>query len=143
MVPIMSIAKVSISGISSVPKSSIPRNTSMSIINTGDHSNIMGVASGIGIVYGKSMVDLGNSVGIRLGVRVSLSFPIVSVAIAGISMMSIAGISSVTNSSISSNMSMSIIHPCDHSNVMRVASSIGIVYRESMVDLTKSVSIGI
>merc|ERR1712055_1273793 len=135
MVPIMSIAKVSISGISSVPKSSIPWNTSMSIINTGDHSNIMGVASGIGIVYGKSMVDLGNSVGIRLGVRVSLSFPIVSVAI--------ASISSVTNSSISSNMSMSIIHPCDHSNIMRVASSIGIVYRESMVDLTKSVSIGI
>ena len=44
----------------------------MSIINTGDHSNIMGVSSGIGVGLGKTICDLAEGVGIGVSIRVSL-----------------------------------------------------------------------
>merc|ERR1711872_377427 len=56
-------------------------------------------------------------------------------------MMAICSKATVSNCAISSNMSMSVINSSDHANIVRVSSGIGIMYRKSMVDLAKSISI--
>ena len=44
----------------------------MTVVNTSDHSNIMGVSSGISIGLGKTIGNLTEGVSIRLSIRVSL-----------------------------------------------------------------------
>merc|ERR1719341_20624 len=118
----------------------------MTIVNSSNDSNIMRVSSTIGIMNWESMVDLAKSVGIGIGfgIRVSVTLSIVAMdSMVGISMVSICSISSVSNGTIPRNTSMTIVNSSNDSNIMRVASSIGIVNWESMVDLAKSVGIGI
>merc|ERR1712002_1381574 len=59
------------------------------------------------------------------------------------SIASIATIATVTNSSISRYMAMAIINSSDDSDIVRMASSVGIGLREAVGNLTKGVSLGI
>merc|ERR1711915_920120 len=107
---------------------------SMSVINSSDHANIVRVSSGIGIMYRKSMMDLAESISIRLSFSITFSI----VAMVGISM-----VSSVANGTIASNMSMTIVYASNNTYIMGMSSSISVMDWETMVNLTKGVSIGL
>merc|ERR1712203_1019813 len=53
-----------------VSDSSVAGHTSMTIVNTSDHTNVVGVAGGIGVVLGKAVSNL--SEGVSLSIRVSV-----------------------------------------------------------------------
>ena len=70
---IASVADMSISTVvSTVADCSVARHTSMSVVNTSDDPNVVGVASGIGVVLGKAVSNLTKSVSISLGLRISV-----------------------------------------------------------------------
>ena len=58
--------------VSTVANGAVARDTSMTVVNTSDHTNVVGMASGIGIVLGKTISDLSEGVSICLSIRVSL-----------------------------------------------------------------------
>merc|ERR1719295_2395967 len=58
--------------VSTVTNGAVARDTSMAIVNPSDHSNVVGVSGGIGIVLGKTISDLAEGVGIGVSIRVSL-----------------------------------------------------------------------
>merc|ERR1719222_385927 len=45
----------------------------MTVVNTSDHTNVVGVASGIGVVLGKSVSDLAEGVSISISISISVS----------------------------------------------------------------------
>merc|ERR1711915_531876 len=108
----------------------------MSIIDSSDHADIVRVSSGIGIMYRKSMMDLADSISIRLSFSITLSI----VAMLGISMVTIAIVSSVANGTIASNMSMTIVNASNNAYIMGMSSSISVMDWETMMNLTKGVS---
>merc|ERR1739838_200856 len=138
------------SSISTVSNSTISRDTSMSVVNTSYNSNIMGMSCCISIVDWEPMMNLAESVSIRirLGIRVSfaLSKEASDTSIAGIAMMSISSkssISTVSNSAISRDTSMSIVNTSYNSDIVGMSCSIGIVNWESLMNLAESVSFSI
>merc|ERR1719474_2509006 len=64
---IASVADVTVSTVvSTVSNCSVARNASMSVVNAGDHSHVVGVSSGVGVVLGKTIGDLTEGVGISI-----------------------------------------------------------------------------
>merc|ERR1719394_1877532 len=70
---IASVADMSISTIvSTVSDCSVARNASMSVVNASDHSYVVGVSSGVGVVLGKTVGNLTEGIGISLRIRISV-----------------------------------------------------------------------
>merc|ERR1740128_422395 len=162
----ISISKASIAignwgsnSMSSIAKMS---NTSISGISwggvsgTGDYSNIVRVASGIGISNRKSMGNLANSVSIRvslsrtLAIVSSISKTRISIgnrggnsmsSIAKVSNTSIPSISKMSNTSISSISTVTNSTQSLHKTVAIVHTSYNTAIGESRCDLANSVGI--
>merc|ERR1712002_27386 len=126
----------SITSITTVTNSSITSYTTMSIINSGDNSDIMRMASSVSIGLRESVGNLAEGVGIRVG----LTLAIEAMMVATID-TSIASIATVSDSSITSYMTMSIVNSGDNSDIVRMASSVGIGLRESVSNLANGVGI--
>merc|ERR1712098_918072 len=108
-----------IASIATVSDSSIASYMAMTIVNSGDNSDIVRMASCVGIGLREPVGNLANSVGIR----VSLTLAIVSsVAPINASITSITSIATVSDSSVTSYMTMSIVNSSDNSNIVRMAS---------------------
>ena len=70
---VASVANMTVSTVeSTVANGSVARHKSMSVVNTSDDPNVVGVASGIGVVLGKTVGNLAEGVGISLGLRISV-----------------------------------------------------------------------
>merc|ERR1719153_1612402 len=129
-----------IASIATVSDGSITSYMTMSIVNSSDNSNIMRMASSVGIGLGESVGNLANGVSIRVSLTLAI---VTSVATINTSITSITSIATVSDSSITSYTTMSIINSGDNSDIMRMASSVGIGLRESVGNLAEGVSLGI
>merc|ERR1719348_1206610 len=146
---VASVADMTVSTVvSTVSNGSVARNTSISVVNAGDHSDVVGVASGVGVVLGKTVSNLAESVGIsislRLGLRVSfgITLAVVVSSIASVADVSISTVvSTVADCSVARHKSMSVVNASDDPNNVGVASGIGVVLGKAVSNLTKSVSI--
>jgi len=98
------------------------------------------MASSVGIGLRESVGNLANGVGIRVSLTLAI---VTSVATIDTSITSITSIATVSDSSITSYMTMSIVNSGDNSDIMRMASSVGIGLRESIGNLAEGVSLGI
>merc|ERR1719342_391579 len=130
----------SITSIATVSDSSITSYMTMSIVNSGDDSDIVRMASSVGIGLRESIGNLANGVGIRVSLTLAI---VTSVATIDTSITSITSIATVSDSSITSYMTMSIVNSGDNSDIMRMASSVSIGLRESVGNLAEGVSFGI
>merc|ERR1712098_458952 len=110
----------------------------MSIVNSGDNSNIMRMASSVGIGLRESVGNLAKGVGIRVG----LTLAIEAMTVTSIN-TTITSIATVSDSSIASYMAMSIVNSGDDSDIVWMASSVSIGLRESVGNLANSVGIRI
>merc|ERR1719260_664719 len=119
-----------------VSDSSIASYMAMSIVNSGDDSDIVRMASSVSIGLRESIGHLANGVGIRVSLTLAI---VTSVATIDTSITSITSIATVSDSSIT----MSIINSGDNSDIMRMASSVSIGLRESVGNLAEGVSLGI
>merc|ERR1719153_587567 len=90
----------------------------------------MRMASSVGIGLRESVGNLTESVGIRVGLTLAIG----AMMVASIN-TTIASIGTVSDSSITSYMAMSIVNSGDDSDIMRMASSVGIGLRESVGNL--------
>merc|ERR1719348_474092 len=148
---VASVADVTVSTIvSTVSNSSVARDTSIAVINAGDHSYVVGMSSGVGVVLGKAVGNLAKSVGIsislRLGLRVSfgITLAVVMSSKASIADMSISTVvSTVADCTVARHKSMSVVNTSDDPNVVGVASGIGVVLGKAVSNLAKSVSISL
>merc|ERR1719153_1431778 len=129
-----------IASIATVSDSSITSYMAMSIVNSSDNSNIMRMASSVGIGLGESVGNLANGVSIRVSLTLAI---VTSVATINTSITSITSIATVSDSSITSSTTMSIINPGDNSDIVRMTCSVSIGLRESVGNLAKGVSLGI
>merc|ERR1712066_746062 len=71
--------------------STVARVTSVTVVDTSDHTNVVGMACGVGIMLRKTVSNLSEGVSLRLSLGVSLSLTL-SVVVSSIS--SIADVSS-------------------------------------------------
>ena len=134
-----------------VADGSVARDASISIIDSGDDSNVVGVSGGISVMLGKAVGNLSKSVGFGIGIGVSLALAVVVATEAVAAEASVADVSSsvttivsaVANGSISRDTSMSVVYSSDDSNVVRVAGGIGVVLGKTVGNLAESVSIGL
>merc|ERR1711934_1218858 len=142
---VSSKASVVVSAIEArVADGSVARDASISIIDSGDDSNVVWVSGGIGVMLGKAVGNLSKSVGFGFGIRVSLALAVVVAAeasVANVSSSVTTVVSAVANGSIARDTSMAIVYPSDDSNVVRVAGGIGIVLGKTKSNLANSVSI--
>merc|ERR1719481_2397501 len=106
-----------ITSIATVSDSSIASYMAMSIVNSGDDSDIVWMASSVGIGLRESVGNLANSVGIRISLTLTI---VSSVATIDTSITSITSIATVSDSSITSYMAMSIVNSGDDSDIMRM-----------------------
>merc|ERR1712240_96251 len=128
----------SITSITTVSNSSITSYMTMSIVNPGDNSDIVRMASSVGIGLRESIGNLANVVGIRVSLTLAI---VTSVAPINTSISSITSIATVSDSSITSYMTMSIVNSGDNSDIVRMASSEGIGLREPVGNLANGVGI--
>merc|ERR1719153_1343431 len=126
--------------IARVSDSSIASYMAMSIVNSSDDSDIVRMASSVGISLRESVGNLAKSVGIRVSLTLAI---VTSVATIDTSITSITSIATVSDSSITSYTTMSIINSGDNSDIMRMASSVGIGLREPVGNLAEGVSLRI
>merc|ERR1719481_973394 len=84
----------------------------------------MRMASSVGIGLRKSVGNLAKGVGIRVG----LTLAIEAMTVTSIN-TTITSIATVSDSSIASYMAMSIVNSGDDSDIVRMASSVGIGLR--------------
>merc|ERR1719341_2487207 len=119
----------------------------MTVVNPSDHTNVVGVASGIGIVLGKTVSDLAEGVSISVSISLSLSLGVglsltlavevstvanVSTNVSNISRVADVSsrvstvVSTVANSAVAGDTSMAVVNTSDHTNVVGVASGIGL-----------------
>ena len=125
-----------------VSNSSVARDTSVAVVHTSDDANVVRVAGGVRVVLGKAVSDLTKSVGI--GIRVGITLAVVVASIASISDMSItAVVSTVANGSVARHVTMSVVNASDHSDVVGVASSVGVVLGKTVGNLAEGVGISI
>merc|ERR1719334_259478 len=127
-----------ITSIATVSDSSIASYMAMSIVNSGDDSDIVWMASSVGIGLRESVGNLTNSVGIRISLTLTI---VTSVATIDTSITSITSIATVSDSSITSYTTISIVNSTDNSDIVRMASSVGIGLRESVGNLANGVGI--
>merc|ERR1719348_245215 len=148
---VASVADVTVSTVvSTVANGSVARHTTMPVVNASDHSYVVGVASGVGVMLGKAVGNLAKSVGISisisLGLRVSfgITLAVVVSSIASVADMSISTVvSTVADCSVARHKSMSVVNTSDDPNVVGVASGIGVVLGKAVSNLAKSVSISL
>ena len=134
-----------------VADGSVARDASISIIDSGDDSNVVGVSGGISVMLGKAVGNLSKSVGFGIGIGVSLALAVVVATEAVAAEASVADVSSsvttivsaVANGSIARDASMAVVYSSDDSNVVRVAGGISVVLGKAKSNLAKSVSIGL
>merc|ERR1719260_681043 len=107
-----------ITSIATVSDSSIASYMAMSIVNSGDDSDIVRMASSVSIGLRESVGNLTKSVGIRVSLTLAI---VTSVATIDTSITSITSIATVSDSSITSYTTMSIINSGDNSDIMRMA----------------------
>ena len=152
----------SVSGIASVVSSvvstidatvangSIARHTSVAVVNSSDDSNIVGVASGVGVMLGKAIGNLAKSVGIRIRISLTLAVVVSTVArVANVSTVAVARVASrvtsvvstVANGSVARDTSMTVVNTSDHTNVVGVASGIGVGLGKAVGNLAEGVGI--
>ena len=150
----------SVSGIASVVSSvvssidatvangSIARHTSVAVVNSSDDSNIVGVASGVGVMLGKAIGNLAKSVGIRISLTLAVVVSTVArvanvstVAVARVASRVTSVVSTVANSSIAGDTSMTVVNTSDHTNVVGVASGIGVGLGKAVGNLAEGVGI--
>merc|ERR1712042_210710 len=151
VVAVASVANMTVSTVvSTVANGSVARHKSMSVVNASDHSYVVGVASGVGVVLGKTVGNLAKSVGIssslRLGLRVSfgITLAVVVSSVASVADMSISTVvSTVADCTVARHKSMSVVNTSDDPNVVGVASGIGVVLGKAVSNLAKSVSISL
>merc|ERR1719187_3138090 len=115
--------------ISTVTNSTIARNYTMAIVNSSNDSNIVGMASSIGISLRESIGNLSEGVGISISISLGLTVSFTLAIVTTID-TTIAMISTVTNSTIARNYTMTIVNSSNDSNIVGMASSIGISLRE-------------
>merc|ERR1712243_205402 len=121
-----------------VAEGSIARDTSISVVDSGDDSNVVGVSSGVGVMLGKAIGNLAKSVGIR----VSLTLAVVVSTVARVANVSVTSVvSTVSNGSIARDTSMTIVDTSDHTNVVGMASGVGIMLRKTVSNLSEGVSL--
>merc|ERR550517_2407542 len=95
-----------------VSNSSVARNTSVAVVNASDDSNIVGMAGGVGVVLGKAVGNLTESVGISI--RVGLTLAVVVATIASVANMTVSTVvSTVANGSVARHASMSVVNAGD------------------------------
>ena len=148
----LAIVGSSVSGIASMVSSmvstidatvadgSIARDTSISVVDSGDDSNVVGVSSGVGVMLGKAVGNLAKSVGI--GIRVSLTLAVVVSTVARVANVSVTSVvSTVSNGTIARDTSVTVVDTSDHTNIVGMASGIGIVLGKTVSDLSEGVSI--
>ena len=147
---VSSKASVVVSAIeATVADGSVARDASISIIDSGDDSNVVGVSGGISVMLGKAVGNLSKSVGFGIGVSLALAVVVAAEAVAAeasvadVSSSVTTIVSAVANGSIARDTSMPIVYPSDYSNVVRVAGGIGVVLGKTVGNLAESVSIGL
>merc|ERR1719430_1400043 len=120
----------------------------MTVVNTSDHTNVVGVASGVGVVLGKTVSDLTEgvcisiSISLRVGLGLTLAVVVSTVAsIADVSSRVTSEVSTVANGSIARDTSMTVVNTSDHSNIMGVASGISVGLGETVGNLAEGVGI--
>merc|ERR1719348_403244 len=151
VVAVASVANMTVSTVvSTVANGSVARHKSMSVVNASDHSYVVGVASGVGIVLGKTVGNLAKSVGIsislRLGLRVSfgITLAVVVSSVASVADMSISTVvSTVADCAEARHTSMSIVHSSDNPNVVGMASGIGVSLGKTVSNLAEGVGISL
>jgi len=138
--------------VSTVADGAVARNTSVAVVNASDHSHVMGMASGVSIVLGKTVSDLaeGVSIGVslRLSLRVGLSLTLAVVVssvarVANVSSRVTTEVSTVANGSVARDTSVAVVNTSDHSNIMGVSSGIGVGLGKTICDLAEGVGIGV
>merc|ERR1719347_107014 len=127
-----------ITSIATVSDSSIASYMAMSIVNSGDDSDIVWMASSVGIGLRESVGNLANSVGIRISLTLTI---VTSVVTIDTYITSITSIATVSDGSIASYMAMSIVNSGDDSDIVRMASSVSIGLRESVGNLSNGIGI--
>merc|ERR1712133_122381 len=130
----------SITSIATVSDSSITSYMTMSIVNSGDNSDIVRMASSVCIGLRESVGNLANGVGIRVSLTLAI---VTSVATIDTSITSITSIATISDSTITSYTTISIVNSGDNTDIMRMASSVGIGLRESIGNLAEGVSLRI
>merc|ERR1719339_365935 len=118
----------------------------MTVVNTSDHTNVVGVAGGIGVVLGKAVSNLSEGVSLSVSLRVSVSLTLAVVVAAVASVADVSSrvasvVSTVADGAVTGDTSMSVVNTSDHSNIMRVASGISIGLGKTIGNLTEGVSI--
>merc|ERR1712240_947946 len=100
--------------IESMMVASVSSITSVSgVTDSSDDSNIVRMASSVGIGHREAVGNLANCVGIRVSLTLAIE-----------SKMMVTSISSITSVS-------GVTHSSDDSNIMRMASSVGIGHRKA------------
>merc|ERR1712114_158100 len=111
-----------------VADGSIARDTSISVVDSGDDSNVVGVSSGVGVMLGKAIGNLAKSVGIR----VSLTLAVVVSTVARVTNVSVTSVvSTVSNGSIARDTSVTVVDTSDHTNIVGMACGVGIMLRKT------------
>ena len=125
-----------------VSNSSVARDTSVAVVHTSDDSNVVGMAGGVRVVLGKAVSNLTESVGISI--RVGLTLAVVVAAVASVANMTVSTVvSTVANGSVARHKSMSVVNASDHSDIVGVASSVGVVLGKTVGNLAEGVGISI
>merc|ERR1711872_756169 len=95
-----------------VSDGSVARDTSVAVANASDDSNVVGMAGGVGVVLGKAVSNLTESVGISI--RVGLTLAVVVASVASVADMSISTVvSTVANGSVARHTSISVVNAGD------------------------------
>merc|ERR1719209_2656271 len=148
---IASITDMSITAVvSTVANGSVARHTTMSVVNAGDHSDVVGVSSGVGVVLGKTVgnltegVSISISLGLSLRVSLGLTLAVVVSSVACVADVSVSTVvSTVADCSIARHKSMSIVHSSDNPYVVGMASGIGISLGKTVGNLAEGVGISL
>merc|ERR1719391_124828 len=123
-----------------VADGSIAGDTSIAVIDTGDDSNVVRVASGIGVMLGKTVGNLAKGVGIGLRVSLTLAVVVSSVArVADVSSRVSSVVSTVADGAVAGDTSVAVVNTSDHSNIMGVSSGVGIVLGKTVSNLAEGV----
>merc|ERR550534_3465797 len=94
------------------------------------------MAGGVGVVLGKAVGNLTESVGISI--RVGLTLAVVVAAVASVADVTVSTVvSTVSNGSVARNTSMSVVNAGNHSHVVGVSSGVRIVLGKTIGDLAK------
>merc|ERR1719222_838293 len=116
----------------------------VAVVDSSDDSNVVGVSSGVGVMLGKAVGNLAKSIGIGVGISLTLAVVVSTIArVADVSSRVTSEVSTVANSTVAGDTSVTVVNTSDHTNVVGVASGVGVVLGKTVSDLTEGVSISI